>query len=136
MRFATVAKHLRGFDVAMMEVGYRHAELYGAVRERNWDYAAYQLDKIETAVANGIERRPARAVSARMLDGAVGGVRAAIEDRDEQAVDAALATLTATCNTCHAAERVPFIRVALPVSDTEAARPGAPDARTPLGLVR
>jgi hypothetical protein len=113
-RFALVSKHLRGFDMAMVEVGYRYIELYWAGRDRNWGYAEYQLRKIETAVANGVERRPARAASARMLDGAVSTVRTAIELGDGPAMDAALTTLTATCNACHQAEHVPFMTVAPP----------------------
>lgn len=113
-RFALVAKHLRGFDLAMAEVGYRFTELYWAGSDRNWGYAEYQLGKIETAVANGLERRPARAASARMLSGAVTSVRAAITRRDGAAMDVALTTLTATCNACHRAERVPFITVTPP----------------------
>ena len=113
-RFALVAKHLRGFDMAMVEVGHRYTELYWASRDRNWEYAAYQLGKIETAVANGVERRPQRAASARMLAAAVMQVRAAIDGHDHSALDTAIGTLTATCNACHQAERVPFIHVAPP----------------------
>jgi cytochrome c556 len=113
-RFALVAKHLRGFDMAMVEVGYRYGELYWASREQNWEYAAYQLGKIETAVANGVERRPLRAASARMFDGVVTQVRAAIDRRDTSALETAIETLTATCNACHQAERVPYIHVAPP----------------------
>lgn len=113
-RFIRVAAHLRGFDMAMAETGYRYGELYWAGRDRNWGYAEYQLGKIETAVARGVERRPRRAASARMLDGAVVGVRRAISGRDAAAFDAAFAVLTATCNACHQAERVPFIRVGPP----------------------
>jgi hypothetical protein len=113
-RFDLVAKHLRGLDVAMAETGYRYGELYWAGRDRNWEYAAYQLEKIETAIANGIERRPKRAASAAMLGPAVAGVRTAIERRDEPGFDGAFATLTRTCNACHAAERVAFIQVVPP----------------------
>jgi hypothetical protein len=113
-RFALVAKHLRGFDMAMVEVGYRYTELYWAGRDRNFDYAAYQLGKIETAVANGVERRPRRAASARMLASAIEAVRAAIGERDGAALDGALDSLTATCNACHRAEDVAFITVVPP----------------------
>jgi hypothetical protein len=113
-RFQLVAKHLRGFDVAMAEVGHRYVELYWAGQDRNWAYAAYQLAKIETAVANGVERRPKRAASARMLDAAVIGMRAAIVSTDRTSFDRAFAVLTETCNACHSAERVPFITVAQP----------------------
>jgi hypothetical protein len=98
----------------MVETGYRYGELYGASRDRNWDYAAYQLGKIEIAVANGVERRPLRAKSARMLDGAIAGARQAITSRDATAFEVAFTNLTAVCNTCHQAERVSFIRVEPP----------------------
>lgn len=113
-RFVRVAAHLRGFDMAMVETSHRYAELYWAGQARNWGYAEYQLGKIETAVARGVERRPRRAASARMLEGAVGSVRKAITAHDSVAFDTAFTTLTATCNACHQAERVPFIRVAPP----------------------
>ncbi len=113
-RFSRVARHLRGFDMAMVETGYRYSELYWAGRDRNWGYANYQLRKLETAVANGLQRRPARARSAQMLDGAVSTVRRAIEAQDGTAMDAALEQLTATCNGCHRAEQVPFIQVVPP----------------------
>jgi hypothetical protein len=98
----------------MVEVGYRYAELYWAGRDRNWGYAEYQLGKIETAIANGVERRPARAASARMLEASASTVRSAIERQDGVAMDEAITTLTATCNACHQAERAPFVTVAPP----------------------
>lgn len=113
-RFALVAKHLRGFDVAMAETGYRYGELYWAGEDRNWDYAAYQLAKIETAVANGLERRPKRATSAAMLPPSIERVRGAIEQKDAGAFTQSFAVLTQTCNACHVAEKVPFVHVAPP----------------------
>ena len=124
-RFVRVARHLRGFDMAMVETGYRYAELYWAGRDRNWGYAEYQLAKIETAITNGVERRPARAPSAQMLDGAILTVRQAIAAEDGVAMDAALEQLTATCNACHQVERVPFIHVAPPTVRLSPVEPGA-----------
>jgi hypothetical protein len=63
-KFDTVAKQLRGFDMAMVETGYRYNELYWAAQDSNWGYAEYQVLKIRTAVENGLERRPNRAKSA------------------------------------------------------------------------
>lgn len=124
-RFALVAKHLRGFDMAMVEVGYRYTELYWAARDRNWGYAEYQLGKIEKAIANGVERRPARAQSARMLDPPINEVREALEARDGPAIDTAFETLTTTCNAWHQAERVPLVEVAPPAVRLSPVRPGA-----------
>jgi hypothetical protein len=113
-RFALVAKHLRGFDLAMVETGYRHGELYWAGSDQNWDYATYQLEKIETAVAHGIERRPKRAPSAAMLAPSITRVRGAVEHRDGAGFAEAFTELTQTCNACHVAEKVPFIQVVVP----------------------
>ena len=115
-RFALVEKHLRGFDMAMVETGYRYTELYWAGQDRNWGYAGYQLQKIETAISNGTQRRPARAASARMIEGPIGSVRAAIEAADVAAFERAFDGLTATCNACHQAEKVPFMTVRAPTT--------------------
>jgi hypothetical protein len=113
-RFARVAKHLRGFDVAMVETGYRYGELYWAGQDRNWDYAAYQAEKIRTAVRNGVERRPKRASSAQLLEGPLAGVEEAIMAKDSVLFTARFDALTATCNVCHEAEKVAFVHVRPP----------------------
>jgi len=113
-RFRLVARHLRGFDMAMVETGHRYGELHWAGRDRNWDYAAYQLGKIETAIANGLERRPKRAESARMIEPAIAEVRAAIAAGDPAAFDRSFTLLTEMCNACHRAEAMPFAHVAPP----------------------
>ena len=59
-----IEKQFRGFDMAMVETGYRYQELYWAGQDKNWEYAGYQLEKIKVAIENGLERRPKRAKSA------------------------------------------------------------------------
>jgi len=117
-RFVRAAKHFRGFDMAMVETAYRYTELYWAGKDRNWPYAEYQLKKIQTAVANGVERRPRRAASAQMLDGAVTVMKDALTKRDPAAFDTAFTTMTETCNACHQSEKVAFIRIIPPPSRT------------------
>jgi hypothetical protein len=116
-RFGLVAKHLRGLDVTMVEIGHRYGELYWAVRDRNWDYARYQLEKVRTAMANGVERRPKRAASATMLEGPLAQLEATLASGNAAQAELAFAGLTATCNACHVAEKVAFIPI------------GPPDAR-------
>jgi hypothetical protein len=113
-RFALVAGQLRGFDMAMVEVGYRYGELYWAGQDRNWGFADYQLEKIGTAIANGLVRRPKRAESARMIEGPLAGVREAVETEDPRAFADAFEALTTTCNLCHQAEKMPFVVVREP----------------------
>jgi hypothetical protein len=129
-RFARVAKHLRGFDVAMVETGYRYGELYWSGQDRNWDYAKYQLDKIRTAVANGVERRPKRGTSAQALDGALSGMDEAIGAKDPALFARQFEVLTATCNACHEAERGPFVVVRAPSARTSPVGPPAAVAAT------
>lgn len=113
-RFARVARHLRGLDVAMMEIGYRYRELAWAGREVNFDYAAYQLGKIETALALAVERRPKRKASAEVMAAAAAPVRQAITAKDGPAFATAFEGFTRACNACHRAEQVPFMVVAPP----------------------
>jgi hypothetical protein len=122
-RFVRVAKHLRGFDMAMVETGYRYIELYWAGRDGNWPYAAYQAKKIRTAIANGLERRPKRAPSAKQLEPALRGVEEAIAKRDAASFDQRFAVLTDTCNACHRAEKVAFMVVAAPTQRQSPLRP-------------
>jgi hypothetical protein len=114
-KFDTVAKHLRGFDMAMVETGYRYNELYWAAQDGNWGYAQYQIQKIRTAVENGLERRPKRAASAEtFLKIVLPAVEDAIVRRDASLLRERLATLRSTCNTCHEAEKVEFVHVGEP----------------------
>lgn len=108
-------RQLRGFDVAMMETGYRYVELYWAGRDANWDAAGYHAGKIRLAIENGLERRPKRAASAQpFLAGPLAATEAAIAARDPEPFAERFEVLTAGCNACHASEKVPFFEVRPP----------------------
>ena len=119
--------------MAMVEVGYRYREFYWASRDQNWEYAAYQLDKIDlAAVANGVERRPLRSVSLspHARERGHSSARGDRRSRLPRRLKAAIETLTATCNACRPqAERVPYIYVAPPdVRLSPVRRGSAPEA--------
>lgn len=115
-KFETIAKQLRGFDVAMVETGYRYQELYWAGKDENWEYAAYHAEKIRVAIENGLERRPKRAASAQdFLNTALPNMAKAIESKDTIQFIQAFNALTANCLACHASEKVPFFTVKIPV---------------------
>ena len=114
-RFQKVAKHLRGFDMAMVETGHRYAELHWAGKDTNWGYADYQLKKIRTAVENGLERRLKRAASAEtFLTMVIPHLEEAIQKKDASLFRDRFEVLTSTCNTCHQDESVGFIEVSAP----------------------
>jgi hypothetical protein len=117
-KFDVVAAQLRGFDMAMVETGYRYRELAAAGRTANWDYAKYQATKIRTAIESGLLRRPKRAASAEsFLTIVLPALEDAVAQRDAALFAERFGALTAACNTCHEAEQVAFVRVVLPGED-------------------
>lgn len=110
-----IEKQFRGFDMAMVETGYRYQELYWAGQDLNWEYAAYQTEKIRVAIENGLERRPKRAASAEhFLNQVLPEMENSIAARDTAVFNSSFKLLTSNCNACHAREEVPFFRVVQP----------------------
>lgn len=110
-----MAEQLRGFDVAMVETGYRYIELYWAGKEKNWDYARYQADKIKTTITHGLKRRPKRAASAQsFLEISLPQLTEAIVRKDSNAFADRFQVLTHSCNACHAMENMGFIKISQP----------------------
>jgi len=115
-KFESIAKQLRGFDMAMVETGYRYQELYWAAKDENWEYATYQAEKIKVAIENGLERRPKRAASAQnFLNISLPEIGKAIISRDTMQFKQAFNALTANCTACHALEKVSYVTVKIPV---------------------
>lgn len=112
-----IEKQFRGFDMAMVETGYRYQELYWAGQDKNWDYAAYQLNKLRKAIKNGLERRPKRAQSAQhFLSVALPELEQTIVAKDSTQFTEKFNTLTVNCNACHGMERVPYFTVKTPLN--------------------
>ena len=116
-KFDVVAKQLRGFDMTMVETGYRYQELYWAGQDENWGYANYQLEKIQKTIENGLERRPKRGKSAEIfLNSSFPEMASAINKKDLKSFDTAFILFTNACNNCHVKEEVPFFSVEPPVN--------------------
>jgi hypothetical protein len=113
-----IDRQFRGFDMAMVEVGYRYTEMYFASIEGNWDYALYTGEKMAWAIQNGYERRPARRANAEQMffKEAYPQVLDAIRKKDAALFKQRVDALRHACNACHGAERVPFIKVGLPTA--------------------
>jgi len=106
----------RGFDKAMVETDYRYQDLYWAGKDQNWEYAAYLTQKINKAIATGLQRRPKRAASAEeFLTHALPLVKEAVKNKDTLAFATAFDNLTLNCNACHALEKLPFFTVKIPL---------------------
>lgn len=111
-----IERQFRGFDMAMVETGYRYQELYWAGKDENWEYATYQVEKLGKAIENGLERRPKRAGSAKhFLNTALPEMKQAVEKRDTAVFNESFKMLTINCNSCHAMEKVPHFTVKEPL---------------------
>ena len=112
-QFQKVQNQLRGFDLAMVEVGYRFNSFYFAIKDKNYPLANYQWDKIKKSIENGIVRRPARRANSKsmFLDTQYKSMKEALEKKDEKLIAKEYEQTKQVCNTCHSAERVPFIKV-------------------------
>ncbi|WP_026712764.1 hypothetical protein [Flavobacterium daejeonense] len=110
-----IENQFRGFDNAMVETGYRYQELYWAGQDKNWEYAEYQLEKIQKAIENGLERRPKRAKSAAyFLTSVLPEMKKSLEKKDSLVFNKSFQDLTVNCNNCHAMEKVPYFSVKTP----------------------
>ena len=115
-KLETVENQFMGFDMAMVETGYRYQELYWAGQDENWEYADYQIEKIRKAIENGLERRPKRAKSAEhFLTVALPEMEKALEKRDTVVFNKNFQMLTNSCISCHATEKVPHFTVKKPL---------------------
>ncbi|AZA56486.1 hypothetical protein EG344_23610 [Chryseobacterium sp. G0162] len=114
-KLETIENQFRGFDMAMVETGYRYQELYWAGQDENWGYADYQLEKIQKAIENGLERRPKRAQSAQhFLTVTVPQMKEALKKKDTVVFNKNFQVITNSCVSCHAMEKVPFFTVKTP----------------------
>ena len=110
-----IENQFRGFDMAMVEIGYRYQELYWAGQDENWDYADYQLQKIDKAIKQGIERRPKRAASAQhFIDYVIPEVDKAIKTKDTVVFNTNFNMMRNNCISCHTMEKVPSFIVRIP----------------------
>jgi len=112
-KFKKIQTQFRGFDLAMVEVGYRFNTFYFALQDQNYDLAHYQLDKIKKAIKNGVERREKRQKNSELmfLNKPYQNMKRALHSKDKHAIQKEYLNLKRECNACHHAEKVPFIQV-------------------------
>jgi len=113
----TIAKHLRGNDIVMIEVDWRLSELAKTGLDENWANATYQIKKMHLAMELGMERRPKREASYNwFFSTALPPMEAVIEKQDKQQFVELFPTFVEQCNTCHVMEQVAHFVVEVPGS--------------------
>ena len=109
-----------GLGEFMTATQLRHAKLWFAGKQKNWDLAAYEIDEIKEGLADAARLFP-------VFDGiAVAGmIKTNIDPRIQELENAVTAKssarfvvafdgLTSGCNGCHAGASKPFIRIQRP----------------------
>ncbi len=115
-RAAAIERQFGGFETAMAEVSYRYIEMYFGALDGNWDYAGHMGATLATALASGLERRPAlrKNADALFLKGPYPQVMDAIKAKDLALFKQRFETMRAACTACHAAEQHAFIKIGVP----------------------
>jgi hypothetical protein len=111
-----------GLGEFMTATQLRHAKLWFAGKENNWDLAAYEIDEIMEGLEDAEKQFPthdgvpvADMIKAN-IDPAVEQLRKAVEAKSNARFAAAFDNLTGACNSCHAGANKPFIRIRRPTS--------------------
>jgi hypothetical protein len=111
-----------GLGEFMTATQLRHAKLWFAGKESNWDLAAYEIDEIAEGLKQAEKLFPshdgvpvADMIKAN-IDPAVEELRKAVGARSSTKFTVAFDKLTSACNTCHAGANKPFIRIQRPTS--------------------
>jgi hypothetical protein len=111
-----------GLGEFMTATQLRHAKLWFAGKENNWDLAAYEIDEITEGLEDAEKQFPTREglpvadMIKANIDPAIEELKKAVEARSSAKFAAAFDQLTSACNTCHAGANKPFIRIQRPTS--------------------
>ena len=111
-----------GLGEFMTATQLRHAKLWFAGKENNWDLAAYEIDEIAEGLEDAEKQFPthdgipvADMIKAN-IDPAIDELKKAVAARSSTQFAVAFDKLTGACNTCHAGADKPFIRIQRPTS--------------------
>ncbi|MEW6768137.1 MAG: hypothetical protein AB1342_08905 [Pseudomonadota bacterium] len=99
----------------------RHAKLWFAGKQSNWDLAAYEIDEIAEGLEEAaklyptLDRFPVAEMIKSIVDPRIERLMKAVKAKNSSKFSAAFDELTNGCNSCHAAANKPFIRIQRPV---------------------
>lgn len=109
-----------GLGEFMTATQLRHAKLWFAGKQKNWDLAAYEIDEIKEGLEEAARLHPTfdgvpvAAMIETVINPRIEELEKAVGARSEAKFIAAFDELTSGCNTCHAGANKPFIRIQRP----------------------
>ena len=111
-----------GLGEFMTATQLRHAKLWFAGKQNNWDLAAYEIDEIAEGLEDAEKQFPthddvpiADMIKAN-IDPAVEQLKKAVGAKSRTKFVVAFDNLTRACNACHAGANKPFIQIQRPIS--------------------
>ena len=109
-----------GLGEFMTATQIRHAKLWFAGKQSNWDLAAYEIDEIKEGLEDAATLHPTfdgvpiAAMIETIINPRIEELEKAVRARSDAKFIAAFDELTSGCNTCHAGANKPFIRIQRP----------------------
>jgi hypothetical protein len=109
-----------GLGEFMTATQLRHAKLWFAGKNSNWDLAAYEIDEIKEGLEDAaklhptFDNVPVAEMIKSIIDPRIERLEKAVVAKNSAQFVAAFDELTAGCNSCHAGAGKPFIRIQRP----------------------
>lgn len=109
-----------GLGEFMTATQLRHAKLWFAGKNGNWDLAAYEIDEIKEGLEDAaklhptFDNVPVAEMIKSIINPRIERLEEAVEAKKSTQFVAAFDELTNGCNTCHAGAGKPFIRIQRP----------------------
>jgi hypothetical protein len=109
-----------GLGEFMTATQLRHAKLWFAGKQKNWDLAAYEIDEIKEGLGDAARLFPAfdgipvAEMIKTIIDPRIENLEKAVRAKSSTKFMVAFDELTSGCNSCHAGANKPFIRIQRP----------------------
>lgn len=106
-----------GLGEFMTATQLRHAKLWFAGKNRNWELAAYEVDEIKEGLQDAakfhasVDGIPVAEMIKTIVDPRLERLEKAVEAKSNAQFAAAFDALTDGCNSCHSKAGKPFIRI-------------------------
>jgi hypothetical protein len=109
-----------GLGEFMTATQLRHAKLWFAGKQNNWDLAAYEIDEIKEGLEDAARLHPSfdgvpvAEMIKTIIDPRIAGLEKAVRAKSSTNFMVAFDELTSGCNSCHVGANKPFIRIQRP----------------------
>jgi hypothetical protein len=109
-----------GLGEFMTATQLRHAKLWFAGKQNNWDLAAYEIDEIKEGLEDAARLHPTfdgvpvAEMIKTIIDPPIEELEKAVRAKSSAKFMVAFDKLTSGCNNCHAGANKPFIRIQRP----------------------